>query len=68
MTSNTLFFNIDKDMKYLLLSLALLVLSSYSQSPPVWPNQFTLGFDETAKLITTGTTKGTIYYDALNNR
>lgn len=54
-------------MKYLLLSV-LVVLSLTQTAPPVWPPQFTLSFDETAKLVTTGTTKGTIYYDAPNNR
>lgn len=53
-------------MKYLLF-LALLVLA-FTQTPPVLPPQWTLDFNETAKLLTSGTTKGTIYYDAPNNR
>lgn len=53
-------------MKYLIfLAFAVIALT---QSPPVLPPQFTLAFNETAKLLTTGTTKGTIYYDAPNNR
>ena len=39
-----------------------------TQSPPIWPDQFTVDFYEVALLITKGTTRGTIYYDAKNNR
>ena len=53
-------------MKNLLL-LALFAIA-FTQTPPVLPPQFTIDFNETAKLLTTGTTKGTIYYDASNNR
>lgn len=53
-------------MQYPLL-LVLLGLA-LAQTPPVHPPQFTLEFNETAKLLTTGTTRGAIYYDAPNNR
>jgi hypothetical protein len=43
-------------------------VAAFSQSPPIHPEQFQLDFEETAKLITSGTTKGSIYYDAKNNR
>jgi hypothetical protein len=33
------------------------------QTPPVWPNQFEITFDETTKVVTTSKTKGAIYYD-----
>jgi hypothetical protein len=48
--------------------LTVLVLA---KSPPVFPNQYTLEFNETAKIITsrhTGNTTGVIYFDATNNR
>jgi hypothetical protein len=50
----------------------LLVLAfcglALSQTPPVFPDQYQIDFDETAKFLTTGTTKGTIYFDSKNNR
>ena len=49
----------------LLLALLGLVLT---QSPPNWPSQFTIDFNETAQIVTKGTTKGTLWYDAPNNR
>lgn len=30
------------------------------QTPPVWPNQFEITFDETTKVVTTSKTKGAI--------
>lgn len=56
-------------MKYLLILLAIAQIGLViTQTPPVHPPQFTLDFTETAKLITQGTTKGSIYYDQPNNR
>lgn len=56
-------------MKYLLILAALTqICVVLAQTPPILPPQFTLEFTETAKLITTGTTKGTIYYDQTHNR
>lgn len=56
-------------MRYqkILLVLSLIALT-FTQTPPTHPEQFQMDFDETAKLFTSGTTKGTIYYDAKNNR
>lgn len=51
----------------ILLILALGYLSN-TQTPPIFPEQYQLDFDETAKFISSGTTKGTIYYDSKNNR
>jgi hypothetical protein len=45
-----------------------LIALTFTQTPPTHPEQFQMDFDETAKLFTSGTTKGTIYYDAKNNR
>ena len=50
-----------------LLILALSTLA-ISQSPPVFPEQYRVDFDESAKFITSGNTTGTIYFDSKNNR
>lgn len=56
-------------MRYFLILLILtLGCIVNSQTPPALPSQFQIDFNETAKLITSGTTKGTIYYDFKNNR
>lgn len=54
--------------KMQLLVVAVLIVVCINQSAPVWPSQFTIDFAETATLVTKGSTKGTIYYDAKNNR
>ena len=56
-------------MKYsiILLILALAALAA-TQTPPVFPEQYQVDFDETAKFLSSGTTKGTIYFDSKNNR
>lgn len=51
----------------ILLILAFAVLAA-TQTPPVFPEQYQVDFDETAKFLSSGTTKGTIYYDSKNNR
>jgi hypothetical protein len=48
----------------LLLNIAII----YTQNPPVWPSQFQMDFNETASLVATGKTTGTIYFDFKNNR
>jgi hypothetical protein len=35
---------------------------------PIWPLQFVQTFNETTKVVTTGTMTGTMYYDAANNQ
>lgn len=44
----------------------MVVLSD--ERAPVWPDQFTMDFNETAKMFISGKTTGTWYYDASNNR
>jgi len=51
-----------------LLAVLVLVVLVGSQTPPVWPNQFEITFDETTKEITTSKTKGVIYYDWTGQR
>lgn len=51
-----------------ILFVLLCFVLALSQTPPTFPPQYTLYFDETAKLITTGTTKGVIYFDAPSGR
>ena len=53
-------------MKYLLLSLFLVL--ALAQNPPLWPQQFSMEFNETQRIIVAGTAKGKWYYDAPNNR
>jgi hypothetical protein len=48
--------------------ICLLVALAVAKDAPVLPSQFSLWFDETAKLISTGTTKGVIYYDETHNQ
>ena len=48
--------------------LFILFAFALTQDPPVWPSQFSMWFDETAKIITTGNTKGVIYYDEPSNK
>lgn len=56
-------------MNYSIILLALaLIGSTLCQSPPVFPEQYQVDFDETAKFLTSGTTRGTIYFDSTNNR
>lgn len=47
--------------------LVLLALA-YTQTPPVWPNQFEINFDETTKEVSTFKTKGKIIYDWTGQR
>lgn len=47
------------------LALAALV---FSQTPPVWPNQFEIAFNETTKEVSSFKTKGAIYYDWTGQR
>jgi hypothetical protein len=56
-------------MNYSIILLVLaLAYAALTQTPPVFPEQYQVDFNETAKIITTGTTKGTIYFDSKNNR
>lgn len=47
------------------LLIPLFAVLCLSQTPPVWPPQFEIAFDEHT---TTGKTTGKIIYDAKNNR
>lgn len=55
-------------MRSILLCFLLVLAISNDQTPPVWPNEFTMDFNETAKMFISGKTTGTWYYDAANNR
>lgn len=48
--------------------LLALILIANSQTPPVWPDQFEIDFNETTKVITSFSTKGRIYFDWTNKR
>lgn len=37
-------------------------------SAPIWPNNFSIEFVEKTSVIHSGSTNGTLYYDAANNR
>lgn len=52
-------------MAHSLLLIFLIVGAAITQSPPVWPDQFEIAFEEQT---TTGKTTGKIIYDAKNNR
>ena len=46
-----------------------LVVATYQQTPPVFPNQYELAFNESASIgPLSGNTTGKIYVDADNNR
>lgn len=52
-----------------LLSLSILLITIIkSQTPPTFPDAYELGFNETAKFTTTGSTTGKIFMDTKNNR
>lgn len=55
-------------MRILVACFLLVLAFNEAPTPPVWPNQFTMDFNETSRIIVAGITKGTWYYDAANNR
>jgi hypothetical protein len=55
-------------MRILVACILLALALAEAPTPPVWPNQFTMEFNETSRIIVAGITKGIWYYDAANNR
>jgi hypothetical protein len=53
-----------------ILFLLAIVALAYTADPsvPIFPPQYTLAFNESAKIVTTGTTTGIIYFDEPANR
>jgi hypothetical protein len=51
-----------------LIFVTILVTICMCQTPPVWPNQFEIEFNETTKELATSTTKGKIYFDSINQK
>lgn len=51
-----------------LLIFLVIVALAVSQTPPVWPNQFEIAFNESTKEVAEHKTKGKIIYDFTNNR
>ena len=39
-----------------------------TETPPHWPSQFTIDFNETSSVLNKGSTNGTLWYDTPNNR
>jgi hypothetical protein len=56
-------------MKVTICLISLFIIVAQTQTPPVFPPQYELAFNEKATIgPTSGTTTGKIYLDATNNR
>lgn len=51
-----------------IICLTLLAVGILAIDPPIFPDKYEVKFNETAKILTSGTTRGVMYLDAANNR
>lgn len=58
-----------KIMKVCIVIISILKICFFQPTPPIFPDQYEMGFNETASIgALTGNTTGKIYLDAKNNR